>query len=75
MRLNDLTYKEILDLMLSASSEISERSQKDFKSRMTDGKPVDDVYVKEIAAVREIELAIGAARSIFEQTGKIPQEL
>lgn len=65
-----MTYKEILELMLTASSELSDRSQKDFKGRMVGGE-VDDVYVQEIAAVREIELAIGAARSIFEQTGKI----
>lgn len=73
MRLGGLTYKEILELMLSASNELSERSQKDFKGRMSTGEILDDVYVQEIAAIREIELAIGSARSIFEQTGKIRQ--
>ena len=71
MRLGELTYKELLDFMLNMSSELSERSQKDFKGRMSTGEVLDDVYVKEIAAVREIELAIGSARSIFEETGKI----
>lgn len=71
MKLEDLTYKELLELMLTASSELSDRSQKDFKKRMSTGEILDDVYVREIAAVREIELAIGDARSIFEETGKI----
>ncbi len=71
MRLADLTYKELLELMLSASSELSERSQKDCKGLMAKGEAVEDVYVQEIESVREVELAIGAARSIFEQTGKI----
>jgi hypothetical protein len=47
MRIKDLTYKEILELMLTASSELSDRSQKDFKGRMVGGE-VDDVYVQEI---------------------------
>ena len=71
MRLEELSYKELLELMLSASSELSERSQKDFEGKMSSSGPVEDVYVKEISAVRDIELAIGSARSIFEETGKI----
>ena len=74
MRIEDLTYKEMLDLMLNISSELSERSQKDFHNKIASTGPVEDVYVKEISAVRDIELAVGAARSVFEETGKIKTE-
>jgi hypothetical protein len=70
-RLEDLTPAEILNEMLDLSSELCERSQRDFRDGLKTGSEVKDIAVKELAAVKEIELAIGTARSIFEETGKI----
>ena len=71
MRLKDLTYKELLDLLDEVSSEINDRSQRDYKDIMSSDKPVEDVYAKEMDAIRDIHLGVGVARTIFEQTGKI----
>ena len=70
-RLEDLTCKEILDEMLDLSSELCERSQNTFRSGLATGKEVKDIAVTELAAVREVELAVGAARSVLEETGLI----
>lgn len=73
-RVEDLTPAEILSEMLDLSSELCERSQRDFRDGLRTGDEVKDVTVKELAAVKEIELAVGAARSIFEETGKVKTE-
>ena len=68
--LEDKTYKEILDNMLDLSSELSERSQTDCRERFLNSK-VEKIHIQEIEAVRNIELAVGEARTLFEETGKI----
>ena len=70
-RLEDLTPVEILNEMLDLSSELCERSQGDFRRGLRTGQEIKDITVKELAAAREIELAVGAARSIFEETSNI----
>lgn len=70
-RLENLTPAEILDEMLDLSSELCDRSQKAFRKGLTKRKTIKDITVKELAAVKEIELAIHAARSILEETGLI----
>lgn len=73
-RLEDLTPVEILDKILDLSSELCDRSQSDFRLGLKTGEEVKDITVRELAAVKDIELAVGAARSIFEETGKIKGE-
>lgn len=72
--LQDLSIKEIFSEFLDLSSELCERSQSSFREGLTTSEAIKEITVKELAAVKEIELAIGAARSIFEQTNKIPTE-
>lgn len=70
-RLDDLTPSEILGEMLDLSSELCDRSQRAFRLGLVAGDAVKDITVKELAAVKEIELAIGETRSVLEQTGLI----
>lgn len=70
-RLDDLAPGEILNEMLDLSSELCERSQSAFRLGLAAGDAVKDITVKELEVVKEIEIAIGSARSVLEQTGLI----
>ena len=60
MRLNDLTNKELHDLLLEITSEFSDRLQKD---------PTN--HADEFVTIRDLELTAGTLGTILERSGKI----
>ncbi len=58
--LKDKTNKELCDLELDITNEFVERFMKDPRN-----------HADEYIAIKDVELAVGALRSVLEQSGKI----
>lgn len=72
-RLQDLTIVEIFSEIHDLTSELCERSQSTFRTGLTHGEAIKDITVKELEAVKNVELAASEARSVMEETGIIKE--
>lgn len=60
MNLKDKSYKELCDLQLDITNELSERFRKDSLGN-----------ADEFVAIKDIEIATGALRTALERQGKV----